>query len=159
VLKVPVALISEVGARVMGLDTPDEKMSKSSAVERPGHAVLLLDPPDLVRRKIARATTDTEPAVQKPLGAGVANLIEIYASLRGVGVDTALEAFDGKSYSVLKGAVADAIVDELTPIQARYAELRADEAGLRRVLAESAARVHVVADATLQRVQEAVGLR
>ena len=65
----------------MGLDTPDEKMSKSIAVERPGHAVLLLDPPDVIRRKIARATTDTEPAVHKPVGAGVANLLEIYAAL------------------------------------------------------------------------------
>lgn len=159
VFKVPAALISTVGARVMGLDTPDEKMSKSIAVERPGHAVLLLDPPDVVRRKIARATTDTEPAVNKPVGAGVGNLLEIYAALREVSTGAALEEFEGKRYSVLKGAVADAIVDALSPIQARYAELRADEDGLRRVLAESAARVRLVADATLQRVQEAVGLR
>jgi tryptophanyl-tRNA synthetase len=134
-------------------------MSKSIAVERPGHAVLLLDPPDVVRRKIARATTDTEPAVNKPVGAGVGNLLEIYAALREMSTGAALEEFEGKRYSVLKGAVADAIVDALNPIQARYAELRADEDGLRRVLAESAARVRLVADATLQRVQEAVGLR
>jgi tryptophanyl-tRNA synthetase len=86
-------------------------------------------------------------------------LLEIYAALHEVGAAAALEAFEGKSYSVLKGAVADAIVDALGPIQARYADLRADEDGLRRVLAESAARVCIVADATLQRVQEAVGLR
>ncbi len=60
VVRVPAPLISTVGARVMGLDTPDEKMSKSIAVDHPGHAVLLLDPPDVIRRKIARATTDTE---------------------------------------------------------------------------------------------------
>jgi tryptophanyl-tRNA synthetase len=159
VFKVPAALISQVGARVMGLDTPDEKMSKSVAMDRPGHAVLLLDPPDVIRRKIARATTDTEPAVRKPVGAGVANLLEIYAALRGVSAEAAFEAFEGKRYSELKGDVADAIVEALAPVQARYAELRADEDGLRRVLAESAARVHLVADATLRRVQEAVGLR
>jgi tryptophanyl-tRNA synthetase len=159
VLKVPAALISTVGARVMGLDTPDEKMSKSIAVDRPGHAVMLLDPPDVVRRKIARATTDTEPAVHAPVGPGVANLLEIYAALDEVSTDTALAEFDGKSYSVLKGAVADAVIDALGPIQARYAELRSDEDGLRRLLAESAERVHLVADATLRRVQEAVGLR
>jgi tryptophanyl-tRNA synthetase len=159
VLKVPAALISTVGARVMGLDTPDEKMSKSIAVDRPGHAVMLLDPPDVVRRKIARATTDTEPAVHAPVGPGVANLLEIYAALHEVSTDAALAEFDGKSYSVLKGAVADAVIDALGPIQARYAELRSDEDGLRRLLAESAQRVHLVADATLRRVQEAVGLR
>jgi tryptophanyl-tRNA synthetase len=159
VLKVPAALISTVGARVMGLDTPDEKMSKSIAADRPGHAVMLLDPPDVVRRKIARATTETEPAVHAPPGPGVANLLEIYAALREVSTDAALAEFDGKSYSVLKGAVADAVIDALAPIQARYAELRSDEDGLRRLLAASAQRVHVVADATLRRVQEAVGVR
>jgi tryptophanyl-tRNA synthetase len=159
VLKVPAALISTVGARVMGLDTPDEKMSKSIAVDRPGHAVMLLDPPDVVRRKIARATTDTEPAVHAPVGPGVSNLLEIYAALHEVSTDAALQEFDGKSYSVLKGAVADAVIAALGPIQARYAELRSDEDGLRRLLAESAERVHLVADATLRRVQEAVGLR
>jgi tryptophanyl-tRNA synthetase len=159
ILKVPAALISTVGARVMGLDSPEEKMSKSIAVERPGHAILLLDPPEVVRRKIARATTDTEPAVKAPVGPGVANLLDIYAALNGIGEEAALHEFEGKTYSVLKGAVAEAIVDALAPIQHRYAELRADEAGLYRVLADSAARVRLVADATLYRVQEAVGLR
>jgi tryptophanyl-tRNA synthetase len=159
VVKVPAPLIRDVGARVMGLDAPEEKMSKSIAVERPGHAILLLDPPDVVRRKIARATTDTEPAVHQPVGLGVANLLEIHAALHETSTDAALAAFEGKRYSELKSAVADAIVDALTPIQARYAELRADDDGLRRVLADSAARVHLVADATLQRVQQAVGLR
>ena len=159
VLKVPAPLISTVGARVMGLDTPEEKMSKSIARDRPGHAVMLLDPPDTVRKKIARATTDTEPAVQPPVGPGVANLLEIYAALTGIGTDAALHEFEGKTYGGLKSAVADAIVDALAPIQHRYAELRHDEANLYRVLAESAARVHLVADATLHRVQQAVGLR
>ncbi len=159
VFKVPEPLIGAVGARVMGLDTPEEKMSKSIAVERPGHAVLLLDPPDVVRRKIARATTDTEPEVRRPPGAGVANLLEIYAALKGLSSDAAFREFEGKRYSVLKGAVADAVVDALAPIQSRYTALRADEQGLRNVLADAAARVRVVADATLQRVQEAVGLR
>jgi tryptophanyl-tRNA synthetase len=159
VLKVPEPLIRSVGARVMGLDSPEEKMSKSSAVDRPGHAVLLLDPPDLVRRKIARATTDTNPAVEAPVGPGVANLLDIYAALNGVDDAAALREFEGKTYSVLKTAVADAVIDALAPIQHRYAEIRADEAGLYRVLADSAARVRLVADATLHRVQEAVGLR
>jgi tryptophanyl-tRNA synthetase len=134
-------------------------MSKSIAVERAGHAVMLLDPPDVVRRKIARATTDTEPEVRRPVGAGVANLLEIYAALHAISAAAAVEEFEGQRYSALKGAVADSVVDALAPIQARYAELRSDEDGLRRLLADSAARVRIVADATLRRVQEAVGLR
>src|SRR4029077_4205608 len=105
------------------------------------------------------ATTDTEPALPDPDGPGVANLLEIYAGLREEGADAALVTFEGKTYSVLKSAVADAIVDALAPIQTRYAALRADEDGLRRLLAESADRVRVIADATLLRVQTAVGLR
>jgi tryptophanyl-tRNA synthetase len=101
VLKVPAPLIGAVGARVMGLDTPDEKMSKSIARDRPGHAVMLLDPPDTVRKKIARATTDTEPAVHAPVGPGVANLLEIYAALAGIGTDVALHEFEGKTYGAL----------------------------------------------------------
>ena len=141
VLKVPAALISTVGARVMGLDTPEEKMSKSIAIDRPGHAVMLLDPPDVVRRKIARATTDAEPAVHAPVGPGVANLLEIYAALGELSTDAALAEFDGKSYSVRRGAVANAVIAALGPIQARYARFAPTRNGLRRLLAESAARV------------------
>ena len=119
VLRVPAPLISKVGARVMGLDTPDEKMSKSTAMKRPGHAVLLLDAPDVVRKKVARATTDTEPSVHKPVGPGVANLLDMYAALRDVSADAALAQFEGKTYSVLKGAVAAASVEALTPLHAR----------------------------------------
>jgi len=159
VVKVPQPLIRDVGARVMGLDAPLEKMSKSIAIERPGHAVLLLDPPDVIRRKVARAQTDTEPAVRDPVGPGVANLLDMYAALRGLDSRAALAAFEGKPYSALKSAVTDAMVDALQPIQAKYADLRSDDAALQRLLAESAERVSAVAGATLRRVQVAMGLR
>ena len=120
----------------------------------------MIDPPEVIRKKFKSAVTDSGREIRHdPEKPGVANLIEIYAALRGVGADAALAEFEGKRYSELKGAVADAVIDALRPIQARYAELRADDEGLRRVLAESAARVRVVADATLLKVQEAVGLR
>lgn len=159
VLKVPEPLIRQVGARVMGLDTPTEKMSKSVAVERPGHAVLMLDPPDAIRRKVRRAQTDTEPAVTPPVGPGVANLLDIYAALTDVSLDRVVEEFSGASYGVLKDSVADSIIETLHPIQRRYAELRADDAALHQLLEQSAARVREVADRTLLRVQRAVGLR
>ncbi|HEX6540052.1 MAG TPA: tryptophan--tRNA ligase [Candidatus Dormibacteraeota bacterium] len=159
VLTVPAPLIREVGGRVMGLDSPEEKMSKSVAVERPGHAVLMLDPPDVIRRKVRRAQTDAHPDVRAPLSAGVANLVDIYAGFREVDLDTALDELTGLTYGALKDRVADAIIDVLTPIQGRYAALRADDTALRALLAESAARVSAIAGATLLRVQRAVGLR
>ena len=74
VFRLPQPLIRSTGARVMGLDDPTTKMSKTTARSKPSHAILLLDPPDTVSRKIARATTDTNPQVAEPLGPGVANL-------------------------------------------------------------------------------------
>ena len=159
VLTVPQPLIRQVGARVMGLDSPEEKMSKSTAVERPNHAVLMLDPPDVIRRKVRRAVTDTAPAVTPPVGPAVANLLEIYSALTDEPAEHVLEEFTGATYSTLKDRVADAIIEALTPIQRRYAELRQDDSALRRHLADSAARVSVIANATLLRVQRAVGLR
>jgi tryptophanyl-tRNA synthetase len=159
VVKVPGALIREVGARVMGLDDPTEKMSKSVAVRHPAHAVLLLDPADVIARKIARAQTDAEPEVRVPAGPGVTNLAEIYAALHDTDPQAALEGFAGKPYSALKRATTEAIVNALEPIQRRYAELRADDAALRAVLEKSATRAGTVAGATLERVFRAVGLR
>ncbi len=159
VFRVPEPLIRSTGARIMGLDDPTAKMSKSTAITKPGHAILLLDPPDTVRRKIARATTDTNPAVVEPLGPGVANLLDIHASLCGAGREDTLERFAGVSYGALKAAVTDAINETLEPVQRRYHELRADEGALRDILATAAERAAAVADATLLRVQRAVGLR
>lgn len=159
VVRVPEPLIRETGARVMGLDDPTVKMSKSTSTSHAGHAVFLLDPPDVIRRKISRAQTDAKPAVEPPVGPGVANLIDIYAALRELSHETAMQHFEGKSYSVLKGETADAIITTLEPIQSRYEELRADEAALHRVLDQSAEHARVVAAQTLRRVQRAVGLR
>jgi tryptophanyl-tRNA synthetase len=159
VFRVPEPLIRGTGARVMGLDDPTTKMSKSTALTKAGHAVLLLDPPDVVRRKIGRATTDTNPAVAAPLGPGVANLIDIYASLLGMTREETLARFTGASYGALKSAVTDAINEALEPVQKRYHELRADEAALQEILARGAARAATVADRTLRRIQHAVGLR
>jgi len=158
VVRVPQPLIREVGARVMGLDDPLVKMSKSIAAERPLHAVFMLDAPDTVRRKIARAQTDTEPAVSEHPGPGVANLVDMYAALRDLDGAAALATFVGKPYSQLKEGVADALIEALEPLQRRYTEVRADEAGLRRLLDASAERAAAVADVTVRRVYEAVGL-
>ena len=159
VFRIPEPLIRATGARVMGLDDPTTKMSKSTALTKPAHAILLLDAPDVVKKKIGRATTDTNPAVAEPLGPGVANLIDVYAALQNATHDAALAELMGVNYGTLKGRVTDAINDALGPVQKRYAELRADDPGLRDILADAARRAAAVADATLLRVQTAVGLR
>jgi tryptophanyl-tRNA synthetase len=155
----PEAMIQTAGARIMGLDDPHKKMSKSLAVDSPGHAIFMLDPPEVIRRKIARAQTDTEPEVRFPAGPGVTNLLEIYRTIQGKDWATVEQEFAGTSYSALKSAVADAVIEALTPIQQRYRELRADDEALMQHLRGAAERLTPVANATLHRVQRAVGLR
>jgi tryptophanyl-tRNA synthetase len=159
VFRLPAPLIRTTGARIMGLDDPTTKMSKSTALTKPGHAILILDPPDTVRRKIARATTDTNPAVAEPLGAGVANLLDMHAAITGKSREETVARFAGASYGALKAAVTEVVNDVLAPVQKRYRELLDDEQSLRRVLELGADRARVVADVTLRRVQRAVGLR
>jgi tryptophanyl-tRNA synthetase len=142
----------------MGLDDPQKKMSKSIAVSAPGHAVGLMDSPDTVRKKFARATTDTEPAVRFPPGPGVENLLEIYRTVRELGEDRVRAEFEGRRYSELKQAVAEAVIETLRPLQERYQEIRQDDQGLLRTLKESARRIEPRARATLERVHRAIGL-
>jgi tryptophanyl-tRNA synthetase len=159
ILVIPEALIQKAGAEIKGLDDPEKKMSKSLAADAPGHAIFMLDPPDLIRKKLARAQTDAEPAVRFPAGPGVRNLLEIYRTIKDQGWPTVEREFAGKPYSVLKSAVADAVIEVLTPIQQRYREIRSDDSALMQQLRRAADRLTPIANATLHRVQEAVGLR
>ena len=158
VFTVPEPMIPPVGARIMGLQDPTGKMSKSDDAET--NALYLLDSPDVIVRKIKRAVTDMDGVVRFDIAAkpGVSNLLSILAATTGKTV-TALEAeFEGKQYGAFKGAVADAVVECLKPVQAKYAELREDRDGLRAVLKDGAERASVRANATLARVHEALGL-
>ncbi|WP_293372899.1 tryptophan--tRNA ligase [Nevskia sp.] len=158
VFTVPEPMIPPVGARIMGLQDPTGKMSKSDDAET--NALYLLDSPDVIVRKIKRAVTDMDGVVRFDIAAkpGVSNLLSILAATTGKTV-AALEAeFEGKQYGAFKGAVADAVVDCLKPVQAKYAELREDRAGLQAVLKDGAERASLRANATLKRVHEALGL-
>jgi len=159
ILVIPEALIQKAGAEIKGLDNPEKKMSKSLAVETPGHAVFMLDPPDVIRKKLARAQTDAQPEVRFPAGPGVTNLLEIYRTLREMDWTAVEKEFAGKSYSMLKTAVADAIIQALTPIQEGYRQIRSDDAALMQQLRGAAERLTPIANTTLYRVQQAVGLR
>jgi tryptophanyl-tRNA synthetase len=151
-------LIQEAGARIMGLDDPTAKMSKSVAATRPEHALLLLDPPDVIHKKLSRAKTDSKPAVEFPAGPGVTNLLEIYRTLHDLNREAVEEEFAGKPYSALKAAVAESVVEAVRPLQQRYRELRADPAMLSRRLERSLEHVAPLAELKLGQVRKAVGL-
>jgi tryptophanyl-tRNA synthetase len=155
----PEPMIKQSGARIMGLDNPENKMSKSLAADAPGHAIFMLDSPDVIRKKLARAQTDAQPEVRFPAGPGVTNLLEIYRTIKELDWPVVEKEFAGKPYSVLKSAVADAVIEVLTPIQQRYREIRSDDAALMQQLGRTAERLMPIANATLHRVQQAVGLR
>src|SRR5580698_7013849 len=145
------------GARVMGLDDPTKKMSKSVAAS--GHAIGLLDAPEIARKKIMRATTDSQPAVDfETLSPGVLNLIDISKAFMGWGAQQAHTEFNGLRYGDLKKKVADIVVSQLEPLQKRYAEIMDEPGYLTGVLREGAERVSPIAKSTVQLVKERMGL-
>ncbi len=145
------------GSRVMGLDDPTTKMSKTGGQE--AGCILLLDPPDLIRRKVLRAQTDSgrEVAVEVA-GPGVANLVDIWRAVTGASREDAGRCFDGRGYGELKRRVADALLEVLAPIQDRALALLRDRAELDRRLADGAAVAQPVAAGTLARARRRLGL-
>lgn len=154
---VPGTSLPTVGARVMGLDDPTQKMSKSAAGAN--HAVALLDPPAKIRKTIMRATTDSQPAVDvATAGPGVLNLLSIYQAFSGASDDDVKSTFDGLRYGDLKKQVAEVVVAHLEPFQQRYREITADPAYLDGILREGAERVAPIANSTVRTVKERMGL-
>lgn len=156
---IPRALLRDVGARIMGLDDPTEKMSKSVAPIRPDHAIGLLDPPDRVRALVASAVTDSGNETRFDRASpGVRNLLVLYQALTGETQDRVEGRFAGRGYAYVKRAVADVVIATLAPIQERARALLTDVAELDRLLARGADRVRPIAAATLRRARAAVGL-
>jgi tryptophanyl-tRNA synthetase len=154
---VPATQLPTVGARVMGLDDPEKKMSKSATGS--GHAVSLLDPPEVIRKKILRATTDSLPSVDfDQLGAGVQNLLTIYQAFTGSSADETRKLFEGKRYGDLKKSVSEVVIAGLEPIQKRYREIMEERGYLARVLADGAERITPIAKETIEKVKRAMGL-
>ena len=154
---VPGTSLPTVGARIMGLDDPTIKMSKSETGAH--HAVALLDPPEKIRKTIMRATTDSQPAVNfECLGDGVSNLLTIFQAFSGWSGDRMRQHFAGMRYGDLKKQVAELVVAEMEQFQKRYREIVAEPGYVAGVLAEGAARVRPVADATVGLVKERMGL-
>lgn len=153
----PSTHLPAVGARIMGLDEPDKKMSKSA--KGSGHAIGVLEPPDQIRKKIMRATTDSQPSVDidNP-GQGVANLLNIYQAFTECPADEVRARFAGMRYGDLKKTVADAVIAHLEPIQSRYREITSDPGYIAGVLKQGAERVSPAANATVEKVKRAMGL-
>lgn len=153
----PATHLPTVGARVMGLDDPEAKMSKSAPGA--GHAVALLDPPQVIRKKIMRATTDSKPAVEfGALGAGVQNLLGIFQAFGEWSDEQMRSHFDGMRYGDLKKQVAEMVVEKLAPLQQRYREITEDPGYVDRVLDEGAQRVAPIAKSTVDLVKQRMGL-
>ena len=154
---VPATHLPLVGARVMGLDEPDKKMSKSASGS--GHAIALLDPPDQIRKKIMRATTDSNPAVDfAGLGAGVENLLTIFQAFSGWPAEQMRSHFSGMRYGDLKKQVAEMVACSIEPIQKRYQEIVSEPGYLASVLKQGAERVSPIANSTVELVKERMGL-
>jgi tryptophanyl-tRNA synthetase len=153
----PETRLPMVGARIMGLDDPTKKMSKSAPGS--GHAIGLLDDPKEIRKKIMRATTDSNPGVDfENLGDGVANLLSIFRAFTDWSEDAVRQHFAGMRYGDLKKTVAEAVVAGIEPIQKRYAEITADPGYVSGELQKGAERVRPIADETAKLVRERMGL-
>jgi tryptophanyl-tRNA synthetase len=141
----------------MDLQEPTKKMSTTGGT--PQGTVLVLDDEATIAKKVRSAVTDSGSEVRRgPDKAGVTNLIEILAAVRGTDPEAIENEFDGSGYGAFKQAVADAVVAYLGPVRERYEELRADEAGLERTLSEGAEKARAIASDTLVDVRQAMGV-
>lgn len=159
VLTVPDVMIPKVGARIMGLDDPSAKMSKSVGERVKGHAIGLLDPPKVIRKAFGRAVTDSGNDVRfEHASPGVLNLLTIYQALTAKPRDEIERHFDGRGYGHLKMEVADVVIATLEPIQARWQQIMDDPAYLDGVLDRGAERARAIASRVIADVKTAVGL-
>lgn len=156
--KIPEAYIGKVGARIMGLQNPTSKMSKSS--QDPMDKILLTDSAEDIRKKLKKAVTDSDNSVRfdrenKP---GVSNLMSIYGILKNKEMKEVEKKFEGQGYGVFKSAVAEAIIERLEPIQIKYNELMENPEKLKAIYEKGAKKANEKADELLKDVYKKVGL-
>jgi len=152
----PQPIIAKTGARIMSLQDPTKKMSKSD--ENQNASVFLFDSPEAIKKKIMSAVTDSESEIKaSAVKPGITNLLGIYADFMEVRVDEAEKQFAGKSYGEFKQAVAKVVATRLKPIQEKYAEIRKDDAKLLAILQEGAQKAQEISHKKLEEVYEKVG--
>lgn len=158
VFTIPEGYIPKVGARIMGLQNPEKKMSKSES-DNENNAIFLLDDLNVIANKIKRAVTDSDNVVayspeEKP---GISNLLNIYSAVTGKSVDDAVADFTGCGYGEFKKTVADAVVAEVQPLQEKFKELSSDKAYIDKAMAEGAEKASYFANKTLRKVKKKIG--
>jgi tryptophanyl-tRNA synthetase len=154
---VPDGRFMKAGARIMSLDDPTSKMSKSN--ENIHSRISLLDPPNKIKKSIMRATTDSDGIIKfdpenKP---GVSNLLTIYSVLSGISIEDLEKKYEGCGYGDFKKDLVEVTVNALAPIQERYNEIRNSEE-LIKILEDGAARANAIAEKTMKRVKDKFGL-
>lgn len=156
VFTIPEAYIGKTGAKIMSLQDPVKKMSKSD--ENPNASIYLMDDPDTIMRKCRRAVTDSEAVIayrdEQP---GVKNLLDIYSTCLGIAPADAVKEFEGKGYDDLKSAVGEAVVSVLKPIQDEVVRLEKDKAYIDGIIKNNAEKANYFATKTLRKVQKKVG--
>ncbi len=156
VFRVPEPYIPQVGARVMSLQDPAAKMSKSD--DNANNYIALLDPPDVVSKKLKRAVTDSGSTIeydeQRP---GIANLMTIFSAVTNKSFAQIEKEYSGQGYGKFKNDLAEAVVEFLRPVQTRYQKLIGDSGELARMLKDGAERAQARAEPTLKRVHEVLG--
>lgn len=156
VFTIPEAYVGKAGAKIMSLQEPTKKMSKSD--ENPNASIFLLDDRDTIMRKFKKAVTDSDGFIaysdDKP---GIKNLIDIYSAIKGMSPEEAVKEFDGMGYGKLKEIVGETVADELAPLQARFAELAKDKAYIDSIMKNNAQQASYYANKTLRKVKKKVG--
>jgi tryptophanyl-tRNA synthetase len=159
VFRVPQPMIREVGARIMALDDPDVKMSKSTGELKIGHSIGVVDDSDIIIKAIKSAKTDSGHEVSFDNGGpGVKNLLTIHQAITGWSDDAVRNHFNGKSYGFLKSEVAESVVEGLRPIREKYNALMQEPSYLSRIATEGAERAQSIARLKLYTVKEALGI-
>ena len=156
VFTVPEPYLGKAGAKIMSLQDPSKKMSKSD--ENANASIYLMDDPDTIIRKFKRAVTDSEGCIRyREEQPGISNLIDIYSACTGKTPEEIEKEFDGKGYGEFKLAVGEAVKDILQPLQERFGELSKDKAYIDSVIKENAEKAEYYAMKTLRKVQKKVG--
>ena len=156
VFTIPEPYLGKAGAKIMSLQDPTKKMSKSD--ENPNASIYLMDDKDTIIRKFKRAVTDSEACVRyNENQPGIMNLMDIYSACTGKTSGEIEKEFDGKGYGDFKLAVGEAVADILTPIQTRFDELSKDKAYIDSIIKENADKANYYATKTLRKVQKKVG--
>lgn len=156
--KVPEPLIQKTGAKIMSLQEPTKKMSKSDSIEKA--SIFILDEPNIIRKKIASAVTDCDGVIKydpenKP---GISNLLTIYSCCKNISIDDAVKEVESLNYGEFKKLVGDAVVDVLLPIQTKYKEIINDNKYLDEVLDKGAEKANYFANKMVAKVKRKLGV-